>query len=145
MAFLSGADRSQTYKGSQPDFIWLDYLIMSDPQSVMKVLNNHGYTGYLAPMDESELTEVAYEFVAKKGDQAVIELLKAHPLYDAISDICKEESKVSLPYKNADGEDSNLVTVIKSVNYVRLIEAMLVVIGTFYLADLLWRKFFKTE
>jgi hypothetical protein len=145
MAIFYGAERQQNNKGSQPDLIWLDYLIMSNPQGVMKVLNNHGYTGYLAPMDEDELTEVAYEFIDKNGDQAVIELLKTHPLYDVIAGISKEESSINVKYKNALGEEGTITTTLRSINYVKVIEAMLIVIGAVYLADLVWKKFLNPK
>jgi len=145
MAIFYDAGRQQNNNGSQPEMIWLDYLVMSNPHGVMKVLANHGYTGYLAPQDSNELNEAAYEFIAKHGDQAVIELLKSHPLYEAIAGICKEESNISIKYKNADGEEGSATTTLRSINYIKVIETMLLVIGTFYLADLLWKKFSKSE
>ncbi len=145
MAIFYGAERQQNNNGSQPDLIWLDYLIISNPQGVMKVLNNHGYTGYLAPMDEDELTEVAYEFIDKNGDQAVIELLKTHPLYDVIAGISKEESSINVKYKNALGKEGTITTTLRSINYVKVIEAMLIVIGAVYLADLVWKKFLNPK
>lgn len=145
MAIFYGAERQQNNKGSQSDIIWLDYLIISNPQGVMKVLNNHGYTGYLAPMDEDELTEVAYEFIDKNGDQAVIELLKTHPLYDVIAGISKEESSINVKYKNALGEEGTITTTLSSINYIKVIEAMLIVIGAVYLADLVWKNFLSPK
>jgi hypothetical protein len=145
MAIFYDAGRQQNNNGSQPEMIWLDYLVMSNPHGVMQVLANHGYTGFLAPQDPNELNEAAYEFIDKHGDQAVIELLKSHPLYEAIAGICKEESKISIKYKNALGEEGSIATTLRSINYVKLIETMLLVIGAMYLADLLWKKFSKAE
>lgn len=145
MAIFYGAERQQNNNGSQPGLIWLDYLVMSNPHGVMQVLANHGYTGYLAPQDENELSEAAYDFIEKRGDRAVVDLLKSHPLYSTIADISKEESSINVKYKNALGEEGSITTTLRSINYVKLIETMLVVVGAMYLADLLWKKFSKAE
>jgi hypothetical protein len=143
MAIFYGAERQQNNQGSQPEPIWLDYLIMSNPHGVMKVLANNGYSGYLAPQDETELSEAACDFIEKHGDQAVIELLKIHPLYDVIAGISREESSINIKYKNALGQEGSMVTTLRSINYVKLIESMLVIIGAIYLADLIWKRFSK--
>jgi len=124
---------------------WLDYLISSNPQGVMKVLASNGYIGYLAPVDQSEMAEVSMDLIDKKGDQAVIELLKEHPLYDVISDISRQETKITVPFKNAAGEESAVTTTIKTVNYKKLIENALVVIGAFYVAGRLWDYITKND
>jgi len=124
---------------------WLDYLISSNPQGVMKVLARNGYIGYLAPVDQQEMAEVSMDLIDKKGDQAVIELLKEHPLFDVISEISKEDTKIIVPFKNAAGEESAITTSIRTVNYKKLIENALVVIGAFYLAGKLWDYIIKTE
>jgi hypothetical protein len=132
------------YYNEQPEqevetrLTWLDYLIMSNPHSVMQVLYNNGYVGYLTPQDNEELTEAAYDFVEKRGDKAVIELLKVHPLYDTIIGISKEEKQIPVSFKNADGSESSIITTIKTINYKKVIETLLVIIGAIYLANKIW-------
>lgn len=121
------------------NMIWLDYLIASNPQGIMRVLANYGYTGYLAPMNEQELYEATHEFIERQGDKAVIELLKTHPLYETIAELSREELKVSVPFKNASG-DGTIFTTLQTVNIKRLIEVTLVLIGAFYVAEWIWRK-----
>ena len=128
---------------AEPQITWLDYLIISNPHGVMKVLASHGYTGYLAPINQEELADAAYDYVEKGGDEAVIELLKSHPLYDVIAGICNEEKKVTVNFKNAAGEVSSIITTIKTINYKKVIGTLLVIIGAFYLADKLWNLLSK--
>ena len=144
MPYIDNFAKKPISNGDQPDnMIWLDYLVVLNPQSVMKVLSNYGYTGYLAPMDEEELREATYDFIERNGNQAVIELLKAHPLYEVISGICKEETSIKIPFKNASGEEVSLFTTLSRINYKKLLEVALIFIGTFYVADLIWKKFTK--
>lgn len=124
---------------------WLDYLIISHPQGVMKVLARYGYTGYLAPQDENEMYGACLDLMDSYGDQAVIDLLKSNPLYDTIADICKEETTINVPLRGRDGSVSCLVTTIKSINYVKLAENILLIIGTIYLADKLWKFMSKSN
>lgn len=126
------------------DLTWIDYLVASNPQGVMKVLANYGYIGYLAPQDETEMTEVAYDLVSKQDDQAVIDLLKVHPLFDVISDICKEETVVKVPFRNASGETS-FFTTINTINYSKLIENLLLIVGIFFVADNVFQYITKSD
>lgn len=116
---------------------WLEYLISSNPQGVMKVLYKNGYTGYLAPQDQEELYEAAQEFIKDKGENAVIELLKAHPLYEVIADMVREENQ-SISFKNADGSESSIMATIKKIDYKKMAETALVLIGAFFVADKIW-------
>lgn len=127
------------------DQTWLDYLILSNPQGVMKVLANHGYTGYLAPMGQDEMGEATLELIEKKGDAIVVELLREHPLFDVISDICKEEISIKVPFKNAAGDISSITTTIRTINYKKLAESALVIIGVFFLAGKVWGYLTKSE
>lgn len=121
---------------------WLNYLISSNPQGVMRVLAQHGYTGYLAPQDEQELYEASLEFIHNKGDFAVIELLKSHPLYEAFSEIITGEMSHS-QYKNADGDQNSVIDTIKKIDYKKAVETTLIIIGAVYIADKLWSSLFK--
>lgn len=120
---------------------WLDYLIESNPHAVMQVLAINGYVGYLAPQDKEELSEATYDFVEQKGDRAIVELLKAHPLYDVIVGISQQEKSIPVTFKNAAGDESTVVTTIKAIDYKKVIETCLVVIGAIYLADMLLGQF----
>ncbi len=122
----------------QEESTWIDYLVMSNPHGVMEVLSRNGYHGYLAPQNEEELLDVTYDYVTRHKDTAVVDLLKSHPLYDAMAEVSKEEKKISLNFLNADGTESSVITSIKSINYKKLIETMLILIGAFYIADKLW-------
>lgn len=117
---------------------WLDYLIISNPQGVMMVLNRYGYTGYLSPQDEDEMYEVCMDLIEKHGDQIIVEFLQSHPLYDVISDICREETKVAIPFKNASGQESNIITTIRTINFKKLAGNLLIIVGVFFIADRIW-------
>jgi hypothetical protein len=124
--------------GQEPEkFTWLDYLILSNPQGVMKVLNAYGYTGYLAPEDEDEMIDACLDIMDKYGDQAVIDLLKSNPIYDVIAGLSTEETKVPLSFFNATG-DGTVFATIRTINYKVLIEKALIIIGAFYIAGKLW-------
>lgn len=124
---------------------WLDYLVLSNPQGVMKVLAKNGYTGYLSPQDQDEMVEACFEFINSHGDQAVVDLLKEHPLYDVIAGTAMEETKVVVPFKNASGEQSDIITTIRTINYKALAENVLVIIGALFLAGKLWGLLTKTD
>lgn len=125
----------------QPQVTWLDDLVLSNPHGIMQVLAKNGYTGYLAPQNKEELVEASYLFIQTKGDQAVVELLKAHPLYDVIAGIAKEDTEVKVNFKNASGDITSVITTIKTINYKKLIENLLIIIGAVYVADKLWKSF----
>jgi len=143
MLYTSGYNNEQPIQAIESRLTWLDYLIESSPHAVMNVLSRNGYVGYLAPQDKEELVEATYDFVEQKNDQAIIELLKAHPLYDVIVGISKEEKQVPVTFRNAAGDMSSVMTTIKMIDYKKVIETLLVVIGTFYIADRLWAYFNK--
>jgi hypothetical protein len=134
------------YQQSQPEgdytITWLDYLIASNPQGVMRVLASYGYTGYLAPQDEDEMAETCLDLMDKHGESAVIDLLKSHPLYEVIAGISREDTSIS--FRNADGSQSVLAT-IKTINYRLLIENALIIIGAIYLGRELWSYLTKNE
>jgi hypothetical protein len=142
MPFISGYNE-QPQQAVEPQLTWLDSLVTSSPHGVMNVLSRNGYVGYLAPQDLNELSEAAYDFVDKKGEMAVIELLKVHPLYDAISGISKEEKQYPITFKNADGIESSVLATIKTINYKKVIEILLIIIGAMYLADNVFKYFKK--
>lgn len=142
---LYGEGYGNQYQQSQPDdynITWLDYLIASNPQGVMRVLASYGYTGYLAPQDEDEMAETCLDMMDKHGEQAVIDLLKSHPLYDVIAGISQEETKIS--FRGADGSMS-VISTIKTINYRLLLENALIIIGAIYLGRVLWGYLTKNE
>lgn len=136
---LNPSRYNQNYS-SEPETGWLEMLVMSNPHGVMRVLSRNGYTGYLAPINEDELTEAAFSFVHDKGDDAVIELLKEHPLYDVILGICQEEKQ---NFRNAEGIKGQVINTIRTINYKKLIEMVLILIGTAFLADKIFKTIFK--
>jgi hypothetical protein len=113
---------------------WVDQLVASNPQGVMQVLARNGYTGYLAPQNEEELADAAYDFLERNKDLAVRELLKSHTLYDVIAGIAGDDK-----FKNA--EDNSVVDQLKKLNYKDTIKNVLMVIGILYIADKLWSSF----
>jgi hypothetical protein len=130
---FDGQPEEPLHGGSQ-ELSWLDYILLSNPQGVMKVLSSYGYTGYLAPQDQDEMMEVCQELMSKYNEQAVIDLLKSHPLYDTIAEISSQNKQVS--FKNATGD--SVIAIIKTINYQSLLENALIIIGAFYLANMLW-------
>lgn len=145
MAFVPEHTETFNSNMAEPDFSWLDYLVVSNPQGLMRVLSANGYNGYLAPQGGEELREASFDFIEKEGDKGLIELLKSHPLYDLIKKSCEEPIPVSVPFKNATGETSSIITNLKTVNYKKLIETILVIIGAVYIANSVWGKLSKTE
>jgi hypothetical protein len=129
--------------GNQP-FTWLDYIILSNPQGVMKLLSEKGYTGYLAPQNEDEMYEVCLDLMNKEGDQVVVDLLKSHPFYDIFCELSSEEKKIKIPFKNASG-DFSIISTIKTINYQTLLETALIIIGALYLGDKLWNVLTKKD
>jgi hypothetical protein len=120
---------------------WLDYIILSNPQGVMKVLNAYGYTGYLAPQNEDEMIDACMDIMDKYEDQAVIDLLKSNPIYDLVKDLSSEESKIGISFKNASGEDGTVFATIRTINYKKLLENVLIIIGAFYVGSFVWKFF----
>lgn len=118
------------------ELTWLDQIILTNPQGVMKVLSSYGYTGYLAPQDETEMYEVCADLISKHGDQATIDLLRAHPLYDVIAETSKRDLTITMPFKNAAGD--SVITTIRTINYQVLLENALIILGAFYIASKLW-------
>jgi D-arabinose 1-dehydrogenase-like Zn-dependent alcohol dehydrogenase len=134
----NGTSGEQANSDQVQDASWLDHLIMSNPHGVMQVLARNGYSGYLAPQDDEELHDAAYDFVEKQGELAVIQLLKEHPLYGAISDIVTEEKKIRFNFLGADGEISSVLTTVRSIDYKKVIELLLMLIGAFWVAGKFW-------
>ena len=141
MSYVHGfMPNQQPDQGDPGNLTWLDYIVLSNPQGVMKVLASYGYTGYLAPQDEDEMMDVCYEMMDKYGDQAVIDLLKSHPLYQVMAEMSAQESTINMPFKNASGEGSILAT-IKTINLTSLLENALIILGAIFLAGKLWDLF----
>ena len=122
---------------------WLDYIIISNPQGVMKVLAGYGHVGYLAPRDSDEMIQACMDLLDRHGDQAVIDLLKSNPLYDLISEMSKEETKITVPFRNASGGESLITKTITSINFKLLAENVLIVLGAFYIAGKVWEYITK--
>lgn len=123
---------------------WVDYLVENNPHGVMEVLSRRGYLSYLSPQDHDELREAAYHYIEMRGEQGSIDLLKVHPLYEVISEIAREEGSVPMQFKNAAGEISEVLATIKTINYKKLIETLLILIGAFYVADKALTYLFKS-
>jgi hypothetical protein len=144
MSYIHGLYNQQPQQdpGQSDNMTWLDYLILSNPQGVMKVLADNGYTGYLAPQDQDEMLDCCMELMDKKGDQAVVDLLKSHPLYDVISEMSQEESKIT--FKNASG-DSSVIGTIRTINFQTLLENALIILGAIFIANKLWSFITKPD
>lgn len=111
---------------------WIDNLIDNNPQAVMKVLAGYGYTGFLAPVDSEEMSEVTYDLIDQRGEEVVVELLKNHPLYEAIREVCTGEGKTVIPFKNASGTDPVAGNSVITSNIKSFAETALIIIGAFY-------------
>jgi hypothetical protein len=133
----------QKYNQDQPvqdQSTWIDSLVADSPHGVMQVLSRSGYVGYLAPKNQAELTEAAYDFVDRRGEYAVAQLLQAHPLYDVIADISQQSH--SLNFRNATGFLSQIKDNLTG-DVRKTAGTVLAVIGALYLANCLWRFFNK--
>jgi hypothetical protein len=139
---INGLNQPSQAFESNHGITWLDYLIVSNPQGVMKVLANYGYTGYLAPINEDEMEEVCNELVDKYGDKVVVDLLKQHPLYDVITDVCKSSNNGN-NFMNSTG--GLLAQENNFINYKLLARDLLIIIGVFYLAGKFWGLMAKNE
>jgi hypothetical protein len=138
---MSGVFSYQPLDNGNSNPTWIDLLVHSNPQGVMQVLSRYGYSGYLAPHDEQELIDAAADLVYKRGEEAVVELLKAHPLYDVINDLTQiNNQKV---YRSATGDQSTGNTTLAGMDYKKLALNALVVIGLVYVLDKFWEYFSK--
>jgi hypothetical protein len=70
---------------------WLDYTIMGNPNGVMKVLSDHGFTGYMAPQSEDQMRQCALDVMDTHGDEGIKALMHAHPEYAAFKDLFSEQ------------------------------------------------------
>jgi hypothetical protein len=77
---------------NQERISWLDYTIINNPNGVMKVLSDYGFTGYMTPNSEDEMKHSALEVMDLDGDEGIKAILKAHPEYPVFKDIfeCKQ-------------------------------------------------------
>lgn len=107
---------------------WLDYIIANNPNGLMRVLVDYGFTGYMAPQSEAEMRENAIEIIHLDGNQGVINILKAHPEYGAFQDIFE---KKSLVFKNATGENYD---ALSAWVYKRPINQLFVALSVFVIA-----------
>ncbi len=139
------ADNYQPEEQTGKSATWVDYLVETNPHGVMEVLSRRGYIGYLSPQDHSELVDAAYHYIEVQGEQGVVDLLRVHPLYDTIAEIVREENTIPLTFKNAAGEVSEVLATIKTINYKKLIETILVLIGAYFIIDKALKYLFKKE
>jgi hypothetical protein len=135
---MPGSLQYNTYNQQSPQGkTWLDELIEANPQGVMSVLDRNGYSGYLAPGGEAELSDAAYDFLDRRGEYAVVELIKVHPLYDVIAGVATEEKMLPLSFRSASG-DIPVISTIRSINYKKLIETFLLLVGMRYVLKGIW-------
>lgn len=147
--YVHGLNQFADYQNQvepEPVMSWLDYLIISNPQGVMKVLADYGYTGYLAPADQDEMFEACQDLIDKYGDQITAELLKNHPLFDVIAEIQSGGNSISTKdsFKNASGA-SGVIQTINTENLKILAGNALVIIGAFFIAQKLLEYLTKKE
>lgn len=122
------------------NFSWVDYIIISNPQGAMKVLDNFGYTGYLAPQDHDEMEEAILDLVHRHGDEAVVALLKSHPLYDVIKDIEYQNDNYRFATDNGNDNGNDNVTIfdqLSKINIKSFAENALAIIGFVYLVNMI--------
>jgi hypothetical protein len=117
--------------GQPEKLIWLDYLVLSNPEGVMKVLADYGYTGYLAPANSDEMLDACMDLLEKYGDKAVIDLLKSNNLYLLIAETIENDGNKQ-PFKNASGD---VTAKIDKEVLVKLAKNVLIVIGAMFIAN----------
>ena len=119
-------------QGSQ--ITWLDYIIMQNPSGIMKVLSDHGYTGYLLPQNEQEMKDASLDLMDQFGDNGVIALLKAHPEYPVLLDLAGKKSR----YNNFTG----IMPKVESfVSKLTPIDQIFVALGVFMVTHYLLSQF----
>lgn len=132
---IDGEERSEP----EENMVWLDYLILSNPQGVMKVLAKYGYTGFLAPESQEEMYDACLDLMEKYDDRAVIDLLKSNILYDLIAETSRKESTEKNVYSNASGDNFPSIKTIDKKELMVLAEKALIIVGSFYVAGKILR------
>lgn len=121
---------------AEVDRIWLDYTIENNENGVLKVLDKYGYIGYLAPQSIEDVQICAYEIIHKYGDQGVIDLLQAHPEFEAFKELFESETEYpKRAYNNAIGgigtRVESFVSKLRPVN--QAFVALGVFVATYYI------------
>jgi hypothetical protein len=81
---------------------WLDYTINNNPNGVMKVLSDHGFSGYMAPQSEVQMRQCALDVMDTYGEDGIKALMHAHPEYAVFKDLFAQELQ-SNNFSNAIG------------------------------------------
>jgi hypothetical protein len=105
---------------------WLDYTITNNPNGVMKVLSDHGYSGYMSPQSKEQMRACALDVMDNHGRDGIKALLKAHPEYAAFKDLFSESQN---EFSNAIG--GGLSEKINSFVYRNPVNQAIVALGIF--------------
>lgn len=66
---------------------WLDYILLNNPDGILKVLSSYGYTGHNAPVGYDEIRDASLDVMDQHGERGIISILRAHPEYGAFKDL----------------------------------------------------------
>jgi hypothetical protein len=75
---------------------WLDYIILNNPDGIVRILAGYGYP---EPASLEDIRLYALDFISRHGDKATVQLLKAHPEYLVFKDILSSHNN----FRNATG------------------------------------------
>lgn len=105
---------------TQHNMTWVDWLLLKNPQGAMKVLNNNGYNGFLAPQNVNDLYDATYHFIEKYGDDAVVSLLGEHPEFEVLKEVHFEKNT----YNNLNDAEANGVVTTNNTSLLEKISKL---------------------
>ena len=94
----------------QQHITWLDYILINNPDGLLRVLSSFGYSGYNTPQGYEDLREASLEVMDRHGDSGVTSILEAHPEYGAFKDLF---AKSHTTFLNASGQGRTLFEKMK--------------------------------
>ena len=106
------------YQQGQGQISWLDYTINNNLNGVLKVLSEYGYIGMLAPQTLEQVKKQSIEVMNTYGDTGTVSLLKAHPEFEAFSEIfgVNENNKFNNAIGGVTSQIDSFVSRLKPIN-----------------------------
>ena len=110
---------------------WLDYILLSNPDGVLKVLSKYGYTGYNDQMGYDQARAASLEIMDRYGERGIIDLLRAHPEYEAFSDLFARSHS---PFFNATNDTGSMSLFNRMRKGLKPFDDLFVALSVFSLA-----------
>ena len=111
----------------------LNYILQNNPHGVMKVLNENGFTGFLAPQNNEELIDATHYFVEQKGQSAFNKVIKVHPDKDIFSNNFRNIVSHAQAMAENDNNFSNIELLLKENNRLKKTLGLIMFLGLGYL------------